>query len=385
MRILMLGLNHTGKGTYWRMWHLARELVRHGHTLTIMTMASHARRRGRVFQQAGVTIVETPDALWGPLRSGWDLWDSLYRVLWQRQRAFDVVHAFETRPVNLLPALAARRRRSPICFDWCDWFGRGGSVEERPSALVRGLLRQIETFCEEHFRTYARATTVICTTLRDRAIALGVPPESITLLRDGADLDGVRVLDRPACRQRLQLPDNARLLGYVGSIFPRDARLMAAAFNQLNAREPEARLLLIGYMNQPVERWITEPAAIIRTGPIAYEQLSDWLGACDVCWLPYHDSGANRGRYPLKLNDYLAAGRSVVATAVGDVADILRANPIGLLSPPDPDHLASAVQQLFQADDQRAACGHVARQLAEREFDWAQRAQMLEAVYTAVC
>jgi glycosyltransferase involved in cell wall biosynthesis len=352
MHILMLGLNHTGKGTYWRMWHLARQLAQRGHTLTLVTVSPQARRRGRTFQQAGVTIVETPDALWGSLRSGWDLWASIYRVIWQRRHAFDVIHAFETRPINLLPALEARRRHVPLCFDWCDWFGRGGSVEERPNAVVRAVLRPIETYCEERFRTFAQATTVICTTLRDRAIALGVPPKSITLLRDGADLDGVRVLDRSACRQRLRLASEARIVGYV---------------------------------NVPVDRWVKEPSAVIRTGPIAYEQLSNWLGACDVCWLPYHDSGANRGRYPLKLNDYLAAGRSVVATAVGDVADILRANPIGLLSPPEPEHLAAAVQQLFNDAVQREACGRVARQLAEREFDWAQRAQILEAVYASIC
>jgi glycosyltransferase involved in cell wall biosynthesis len=385
MRILMLGLNRTGKGTYWRTWHLARHLARRGHTLTIMTVSPGARRHGHIFQQAGVTVLETPDALWGPLRSGWDLWDSVYRVVWQRRRPFDVIHAFETRPINLLPVLAARQRHVPICFDWCDWFGRGGSVEERPNALVRALLRPIETYCEEHFRAYAQATTVICTTLRDRAIALGAPPGSITLLRDGADLDGLRVLDRDVCRQRLRLAADARIVGYVGSIFPRDARLMAAAFDQLHAREPAARLLLIGYVNIAVERWVKEPSAVLRTGPIAYEQLSDWLGACDVCWLPYHDSGANRGRYPLKLNDYLAAGRSVVATAVGDVAGILRANPIGLLCPPDPEQLADAVRQLFDDADQRRAGGLEARQLAEREFDWAQRAQTLEAVYASIC
>lgn len=384
MRILMLGLNHTGKGTYWRMWHLARHLVRRGHTLTLMMMSPQARWRGRAFQKAGVTILETPDALWGPLRSGWDLWDSLYRTIWQHSHPFDVIHAFETRPINLLPVLAARQQHVPICFDWCDWFGRGGSVEERPNALVRAALRPIETYCEEHFRTFAQVTTVICTTLRERAIALGVPPMSITLLRDGADLDGLRVLDRDTCRQRLHLSSGVRIVGYIGSIFPRDARLMVTAFDRLREREPEARLLLIGYVNAAVERWVKEPSAVIRTGPIAYEQLSEWLGACDVCWLPYHDSGANRGRYPLKLNDYLAAGRAVVATAVGDVTDILRANPIGLLSPPEPDQLAAAVQQLFHDADQRRGCGLQARQLAEREFDWQNRAQTLETLYTSI-
>jgi glycosyltransferase involved in cell wall biosynthesis len=57
---------------------------------------------------------------------------------------------------------------------------------------------------------------------------------------------------------------------------------------------------------------------IFRTGPLAYDQINPYLSACDVCWLPLCDSGANRGRFPFKLGDYMAVGKPVVATAVGD-------------------------------------------------------------------
>lgn len=384
MRILMLGLNQPGKGTFWRMWHLSRQMVLRGHTVTLIAASPRARLRGHTFASEGVTIVETPDLLWGPLRSGWDIWNSAYRIGWLRGRPFDVVHAFETRPVNLLPALAARRHGLAVCFDWCDWFGRGGSVEERPNPLIRGLLRPVETFFEERFRRQSVGTTVICSTLHERAVALGVRPETILLLRDGADVDGIRPLPIGDCRQRLRLPAKALIVGYVGSIFRRDAQLMAEAFNRIQARNRQARLLLIGYLNADVESLVAVPQAIIRTGPIIYEQLAGYLSACDLGWLPYCDSGANRGRYPLKLNDYLAAGLPVVATAVGDVTPILQSDPIGLLTPPDPTALADAVLQLAAQPDRRRALGATARLIAKRDFDWRMRAERLETFYHRV-
>jgi glycosyltransferase involved in cell wall biosynthesis len=204
------------------------------------------------------------------------------------------------------------------------------------------------------------------------------------LLRDGADVDGIRPLPIGDCRQRLRLPAQALIVGYVGSIFRRDARLMAEAFNRIQACEPRARLLLIGYLNADVEGLVAKPEAIIRTGPIVYEQLAGYLSACDLGWLPYCDSGANRGRYPLKLNDYLAAGLPVIATAVGDVTSILQADPIGLLVPPDPMALADAVLQLAAQSDRRKELGATARRVAERDFDWRLRAEKLETFYRQV-
>jgi len=176
----MLVFNAVGKGTYWRAFHLARHLVLRGHQVTLMAMSKRRRLSLSVRVDEGVTIVESPDLLWGPLRSGWDLWEASRRIQWLRGHRFDLVHAFEARPTVLLPALYMQdRQKTPLVMDWCDWFGRGGSVEERPNRLVRTLLRPVETFFEEHFRTRAAGTTVICTTLYQKAVELGVPPETM--------------------------------------------------------------------------------------------------------------------------------------------------------------------------------------------------------------
>lgn len=373
------------KGTYWRALHFARHLTQAGHRVTLMAMSPQNRIRLRVSEVEGVTLVEAPDALWGSLRSGWDPWEIFRRCAWLRNRSFDLIHAFETRPTVLLPALYLRHRHQiPLIMDWADWFGRGGSVEERTNPLVRTVLRPVETFFEERFRTQADATTVICSTLRTKAVGLGVSPDTITLLRDGADVEGIQPLARDRCRRELGLSLDVPLIGYVGAIFYRDASLMARAFNQIHEAMPAARLLLIGYVNFPLATLVTAPDAVLSTGFVSYADLNRYLCACDVCWLPLRDSGANRGRWPMKLNDYMAAGRPTVATAVGDVAQVIKMHEIGLLAK---DRSKDHAQQILALLSDRERCIHLgqrARHIAEEVFAWRLVAAELEKVYERV-
>ena len=129
---------------------------------------------------------------------------------------------------------------------------------------------------------------------------------------------------------------------------------------------------------------VADPRAVIRTGFISYEDMNRYLAACDLCWLPLRDTGANRGRWPLKLNEYLAAGQPVVATAVGDVATLVREHEIGLLAQDRPEDLAEATAQVLGAPSLRDRLGRNARQVAEEVFDWALLTERLESFYDDV-
>jgi glycosyltransferase involved in cell wall biosynthesis len=383
LRVLMILLNQVGKGTYWRALYFGRILVKRGHQVTLMALSPRSRLRLREQDVDGVHQVETPDLLPGMLRSGWDAWDAFRRVLWLRGRSFDLVHAFESRPVVLWPALVAQRRGARLIMDWCDWFGRGGSVEERPNRIVRAVLRPVETFFEEHFRTRADGTLTINAFLRDRAMALGVRPESIEVIRNGSDT-GIRPVDRLTARRAVGLPLDEPLIGYVGNIYTRDAELMARAFNRVQRAVPRARLVLVGYFNRNIEPLLTHPAAVIRTGSITLEQVHQYLAACDLCWLPMCDSGANRGRWPGKLNDYMAVGRPVVVTGVGELADLIPRHRLGVATRDDADDFAAQTVDLLADADRRQAIGESARRAAEEVFSWERKADALEAFYRQI-
>lgn len=380
----MILFNPVGKGTYWRALYLARGLAQRGNTVTVLATSPNRRFRFEIQPDAqpGVTLVASPDLLWGSLRFGWDLWNIVARVIWSSKQQFDLVHAFESRPVVIFPAIYWQRfRHTKLIMDWCDWFGRGGSVEERPNRLIRNLLRPFETFFEEHFRTIADGTTTINTTLRHRAITLGVNPETIKQLPNGSNIDELQPLSQREARQRLNWPQDIYIIGHIGAIFHKDAQLMAQSFNMIHQIEPNTKLLLAGYCNVNVEFLVNDPSAIIRTGTIHYDKVNIYLAACDICWLPLCDSGANQGRFPLKINDYMAVGKPVIVTDVGDAANLVRLKKFGLVSAAHPKPLAEQTLNLLHDPAQRATMGMLARQVAESDFSWRQISGQLERFY----
>jgi glycosyltransferase involved in cell wall biosynthesis len=385
-RIALVVFNLPERGTYFRAYHLGRELARRGHHCSLIYTAPQERRRFALRSEEGgrLALVAAPDALRGSLRSGWDPWAALARSLWLRASRHDLVHAFECRPSVILPALAAARQ-APLAIDWCDWFGRGGSVEERPPGLARAALRPAESFFEERFRTRADATTVINSVLRQKAESLGVLPESITLIPNGCDVAQAGEPEPIAsARAALGLPASAPIIGYAGAIFARDARLMAAAFDRVRAARPDARLLLLGYTNVAVEQLVAHPEAVLRTGPLDEAKLRRGLRASDLGWVPLCDTGANRGRWPLKISSYMELGLPMVTTGVGDLGAFFARYPAGVATAPTPEAFADATLALLDDAPRRAALGAAGRALAAGELSWARIADRLEGVYATL-
>ncbi|GAB4533073.1 MAG: hypothetical protein Fur0018_22090 [Anaerolineales bacterium] len=382
MNVLMLVFNPPKRGTYWRAFHFGRILAARGHRVTLLATAQRARLGRHAFIKAGVQVIEMPDLLFGPLRSGWDVWNTLMRMDVVRRQRFDVVHGFECRPVVIYPALLAHRLGARLVLDWADWLGEGGSVEARPW-WQRGVLRPVETFYETHFRARADGHTVINHFLEERVRALA-PDAPVRLLRNGSNLP-IRRMPLATARQITGLPTDGEFIGFLGSTYAPDARLMAEAFNHLHRQRPQTRLLLAGYFNRPIEAWVDAPEAVIRTGVVSTERLMQYLSACEVCWLPLTASGTNIGRWPYKFSDYLSVGRPVIATAVGDFKEVLPAIGAGEVVPPDAEALAARTAALLTAPERRERLSAAALEAAKTHFNWDVLGLQLEDFYKWIC
>jgi glycosyltransferase involved in cell wall biosynthesis len=283
----------------------------------------------------------------------------------------------------IYPALQVKNKGALLVMDWADWFGRGGSVEERQDPILRSTLRYVETYYEEHYRDRAAGTTVINRFLQDRAISLGVRPDSILLLRNGSDTRSQPVTLLEA-RQQLGIQAAGPLIGFVGGLYPNDANLMAKAFNQVIEEYPSTRLVLIGYFNREIETLLQDPGSVIRTGPLTSQHVHLYLSACDLCWLPLGDSGANLGRWPYKLNDYMTAGRATVSTNIGDLKEVIPAYQLGVVTQSDPVSFASGTLKLLDAPELALSLGKSARKAAENHFDWKIITRDLEDFYLRI-
>jgi glycosyltransferase involved in cell wall biosynthesis len=382
LRILIVVHNPTRRGgAYYRGVNLGAPLARRGHDVSLL--AIHPTDRFRLTERVldGVRLVESPDLLWGIGRTGWDPWDTLRRILWVRSRDFDVIHTVDTRPAVCLPAIFGRRASGAAWVaDWTDWWGRGGATSEREGRLVRSVIGPLEQLFEEKPRPHADGTIVISRALGQRAESLGIDGKDILYLPPGADPAAIRDTGIADAREKCGLAPDGRLVGYLGNIYQRDADLLFETL--LRLRATDARLLMVGEPACRVPESVKDRVTI--TGRLPFERMLDCLSACNVLALPLSDTIANRGRWPSKVNEYVAVGRPTVACDVGDVAQLLRDHDIGLLVRPEPAGFAERIDELLADPARSQAMGDRARGIARTIYSQEAIADRLEAFYRRI-
>lgn len=378
MRIVYFNHNVIGAGTYLRAYRLAREVARLGHDVTVVTTSETARVGVTRRSEDGVTIIEAPDLWRGSARTGWDPWNTVVRCVSTVTGPVDLVHAFDSRPAVIIPALHLRKRTGArLAMDWADWWGRGGTIVERETGMRRYLVEGVETWFEERFRKEANLTTTICRALATRAAALGVPPSQTHLLPNGcAELN---VPARTEARSRLGIDNTTPVVLHLGAAFRRDLDLLLAAFQETRSQVGNAQLIFAGRL--PVT--LPNENGVRTLGRVSDEELSLWLGAANVCVLPLSDSIANRGRWPSKVNEYLAAGRAVAMTDVGDVPDWIRSHHCGAVGSANAQSFGAAIAQVLQANDVEQMERN-ALALSAGELSWATLAGQLELHYRGI-
>jgi len=384
MKILLLNHNVVERSTFYRAFYFGRELADRGHEVTLATISRRNVLRPVVAEREGVRIIETPDLGVSLARTGWDPWDTAWRIARFLGERPDVVHGFDCRPVVLGPCLALKAvAHTPWISDWADWWGRGGAISTRKSWIGRVAFAPFETFLEERFRSLADQVTVTSRAIEERALGLGIPRERVHHISSGANVRTIPVLEQGSCRKELSLPEDVPIACFVGFV-QYDLALAVRAFAVARRAVPEARLLLVGPRNREAERLITElglSGVVHATGTLPFARVPVAMGASDVLLLPYSNTLTNRARGPIKLGDYLAAGRAVLANPVGDLVEVFEADEVGVMAPDDPEGYGAALAGLFKDRERCVRMGQVARKVAEEKYAWKHLCGRLLEVY----
>jgi N-acetylglucosaminyl-diphospho-decaprenol L-rhamnosyltransferase len=169
-----------------------------------------------------------------------------------------------------------------------------------------------------------------------------------------------------------------RVVLYAGSFFDNEGvpTLLAAAPDIL-ARRPDAHIVIVGgHPAEALEELKRSAASLDVSDRVHFPgvrpslDMPRWFRAADVLVAPKADHVLNRAGVPTKLVEYLASGRPVVASAVGDIPDLVADRVEALLVPPGrPDALAAAVGELLDDPDLARRLGEAGRHAVRRRHD----------------
>jgi len=361
-------------------------------TIRILQLARCLRRMGHDARVAYFPRTDEPRAqpsVWRdvpliPLdRSAhpWSLIRNTLRLI-RLAGSCDVLHLQKAFHWAAVPTLtAAWIRRKPLHYDWDDWELEIYRDSANPASPVilwwLGLL-------ERWLPQLAQTVSVASERLRQEALAVGVPADHLWWAPVGADPEEFH----PQCsavlpRQRWGL--NGATVLYVGQLHGGqyvELVLKAAALTQQEI--PSVRVLIVGdgYQRRELERLAAELklSCVTFVGAVPREEVPAYVAAADVCVAAFEANPVTECKSPLKIAEYLAAGKPIVASDVGEVSRMIGES--GVLVPPgNAEELAAAILRLLNDPSERQRLGCLARARATTSLNWMHTAQRLTEAY----
>lgn len=209
----------------------------------------------------------------------------------------------------------------------------------------------------------------VSTALKNRLLALGVPSEKISVLRNGVDLELFRPPeDKNVLRAKFDIKGKTLIsVGNLVTLKGHDLIIEAIKdspdFSLLivggGPEESKLKLLVEKYQMQNRVRFIERQTQT---------DLKDWYGAADILVL-----ASSREGWPNVILEALACGTPVVATAVGGSPEIIGEATVGGLCHREPGALREAILQMDKAECFSESCRDHAKQYSWESTSLGQR------------
>jgi len=273
---------------------------------------------------------------------------------------------------SLAPTLFARSLGIPIVQEVNLLVGAG---RLRPLALGY-LSGKIERW------VLGQSTLVVTVSGRFREMleALGVSRQKVLVCPNAIDPDSFLGKGLSDGEGRA----NGLVVGYVGSFIPyHRLDLLVRAAVRLNASDPSLRFLLVGDgAERPrIEQLIARSGLserFVLTGRVPHDEIAGVVAGMDIAVMP----GSNDWGSPVKIFEYMAMGKPVIAPRVGPIEEVITHGRNGLLfGPGSLEELAGMVEVLARDDRLRTALGEQARADVLERHTWRRNAErVLEAL-----
>lgn len=225
-------------------------------------------------------------------------------------------------------------------------------------------LRLFAHGCERHVWRAADLVLPVTEVLRGRVLAAGVAPERARVVPNGVVLERFPLAEEPA--------RDVPVLGFVG--FVRDWHGLDAVIRGI-AGHPEHPVVFTIVGEGPARPGLEALAASLGvagrvrfTGLVPHADVPATVQKFDIALQPRVVDYAS----PLKIFDYMAAGRAIVAPDQPNIREVLAHDRTALLFDPErPGAMWDAIARLLAAPALRARLGAAARaELEARDFTW---------------
>lgn len=311
---------------------------------------------------------------------------------------YGIKRSFAWTPVWSMDFLGLTRHFSRLSY-WVDTasfllslsripFQPGSVIYTRDPLLLLPFSRTDHIMCVElhdlprvGFSQLQKAHTIIVlnSLLKADLVARGISSESILVAADGYDPSAFHALpSQKEAREAVSLPSTGHLVLYTGHLYPwKGVEILAQAAKLAKG----ANFFFVGGIDPERSAFIKAHSgqSNIHVLPfVPHDRIPLYLTASDLLVLPNSGKETMSARYtsPLKLFEYMASGKPIVASDLPSLREVLSEKNAFLVKPDDPEALAEGIRYVLAHPEEAAQRAAQALEDVKR-YTWESRAKSI--------
>jgi len=258
--------------------------------------------------------------------------------------------------------------------------------EEKPLIRDEGedspRIKHLKKLIRRHFLRKAKKIVTVTQNIRNEIYrSYNIPKERVIAIPNGANTDVFKPMDMATCRKDMGLNNDEKYICFTGNLAPwQGVNYMIDAMPLILNEIPNTRFLVVGggHQKKALEdrtRELKIEKHVKFIGWVEYEEVPKYINACDICVAPLTIGREKSGSSAIKIYEYLACGKPVIAFDVPNL-EFLRKRGCGFIVPRDDViKLAGASLILLRDLNLRIKMGKIGRKVAVEDYSWTDTAK----------
>ncbi len=304
-----------------------------------------------------------------------------YLIDLHRKEGFNAIHA-NMWWGGLFGLMAKKSLKIPVVYDPHDWF----------FSDVFNFPLYNSDYVEKYCAKKLDATLVTGQRLlqylsyTDFSHKLYVVPNGVTESLLSVPIDSHQITQ---LREFYGLSETGNVLLFLGALhFSKGVDIL---IKSLKAMREDSKLVIIGEGDEKrnlelLARKLGVSDNVIFTGRVPWKNLITLLDISNVCVAPFRFDRYTAWNHPIKILEYSARKKAVIASNLPGISELVKPNETGLLVPPeDTQCLSAGLNYLFRNDFECEKMGLEGQKVIAENFTWHKSASYLKSVYESVC
>jgi len=291
----------------------------------------------------------------------------------------DIVYIREIK-FTIFPVLLAKLLDIPCVVEVN---GLIDEVEKVKSASML-LLKVLKSFHRWNLNSANHIITVTSGIKKEMVSLYGLKEDKITIITNGVDISKFKPIKKTEAILQTCLKKGYKYVGFVGGLFPWHGldQLINAAIYAIENGE-KIRFVIVGSgrleyrLKQMVHNYKLEEK-IIFTGSVPFDKVPYYINSFDICIVFFKKVRKDPGD-PIKLYEYMACGRPIIASNVRGYGDVVEFYKSGVsVNSEDPKVTGRKIKQLLEDKSKAKKMGANGFKNAIKFFNWKDKIATIE-------